>query len=69
MQRGQAILERIESGGMPPELAASNGRKDLPSFTPLENYDAQRPASAPAGIIENDSVNKDALAAVEKAGN
>ena len=48
---------------------ASNGRKDLPSFTPLENYDAQRPASAPAGIIENDSVNKDALAAVEKAGN
>ena len=65
----KSSVELVEAGGMPPELAVSSKGRDVPSFTPLENYDAQKPASAPVGIIENDSVNKDALAAVEKAGN
>ena len=66
----KSTVDRIESGGLPPEYSASGTAKDshdLPAFVPSDNL--KNDPALIGKIIQNGQVDSDALSALEQAGN
>jgi tetratricopeptide (TPR) repeat protein len=63
----KASVERIESGGVPPQYASSGSAKnEVPAFAPNDNLSSN--ATLGDKIIHQDKVDSDALAAIELQG-
>ena len=64
----KASVEKIESGGLPPEYASSAATKqDIPVFVPPDNV--KNEAEVSGGLVKDSQVDADALAAIEQQGN
>ena len=64
----KALVEKIEQGGVPPEIASSSGSSstaDLPIYVP--NKDLAAGADLPAKVIRDGHVDSDALSSLEQA--
>jgi tetratricopeptide (TPR) repeat protein len=60
----KSVVERIEAGGVPPEIASVPGNHgDLPAFVPNEELASD--ADLPSKVIREGHVDKDALNALE----
>jgi tetratricopeptide (TPR) repeat protein len=65
----KSLVERVETGGLPPAYASSSGSKsveDLPTFTP--NDSLQGETDLGAKIVHDGHVDADALAVIEQKG-
>ena len=64
----KASVDRIEAGGVPPQVSSSGGKgaADIPTFAPKEDFEAD--ATLADKIIRGNRVDGDALAAIEQQG-
>ena len=63
----KSSVERVESGGLPPEYASSGGSKhDVPVFIPPDNL--RNEAEVAGKVIKDGAVDVDALNAIEQQG-
>lgn len=62
----KALVERIEEGGVPPEIASTGSvsHTDLPAFIPADSVNID--ANLPDKIIHDNHVDGDSLAALER---
>ena len=67
----KSLIERIEAGGVPPEIASSSGgaesSHDLPAFAPADQIVVD--ADLPAKIVHDGHVDVDALSELERNAN
>ena len=62
----ESLVERVEEGGIPPELRSSSGvsKEEVPSFVP--NDELQTGGDLPAQVLREGHVDNDALASLER---
>jgi len=60
----KALVERVEEGGVPPEVRSSSGvsKEEVPSFVP--NDELQTGGDLPAQVLREGHVDNDALASL-----
>ncbi|MGE5736568.1 MAG: peptidase MA family metallohydrolase, partial [Acidobacteriota bacterium] len=62
----ESLVERVEEGGVPPEVRSSTGvsKEEVPSFVP--NDELQTGGDLPAQVLREGHVDNDALASLER---